>query len=134
MLLITATIGACLTLMFIKLSFTVIRLRRQHKVAFGDGGHQELERAIRVQGNFAEYVPLSLILMICLELNGAPGWVILLLGLMLIVGRGIHAMGLLYNPSNFAKRVLGMQLTFATLAGLVIANSVWVFLKLGAMS
>lgn len=72
MLLITSLIAVVLTMIFIKLSFAVIKLRRQNKVGLGNGGNDDLERAIRAQGNFAEYVPLGIILIACLELNGAP--------------------------------------------------------------
>ena len=62
MLLITSIIAAVLTIIFIKLSFAVIGLRRKNKVGLGSGGHEDLERAIRAQGNFAEYVPFGIIL------------------------------------------------------------------------
>jgi uncharacterized membrane protein YecN with MAPEG domain len=69
MLIVTSFIASVLTVIFIKLSFAVIGLRRKNKVALGDGGKEDLERAIRAQGNFAEYVPFGLILLACLELS-----------------------------------------------------------------
>ena len=72
MLLITSIIVAILTIIFIRLSFAVIGLRRKNKVGLGSGGHEDLERAIRTQANFAEYIPFGVILIACLELNGAP--------------------------------------------------------------
>jgi uncharacterized membrane protein YecN with MAPEG domain len=51
MLLITSVIAAALTIIFIKLSFAVIGLRRKNKVGLGSGGIDDLERAIRAQGN-----------------------------------------------------------------------------------
>ena len=62
MLIVTPLIASALTLIFIRLSFAVIRLRRANRVGLGSGGNEELERAIRAQGNFAEYVPFGLIL------------------------------------------------------------------------
>lgn len=70
MLLITSIIAAVLTIIFVKLSFAVIGLRKKNMVGLGSGGHEDLERAIRAQGNFAEYVPFGMILIACLELNG----------------------------------------------------------------
>lgn len=72
MLLITSIIASVLAIIFIKPSFTVIGLRRKNKIGLGSGGHEDLERAIRAQGNFAEYAPFGIILIACLELNGAP--------------------------------------------------------------
>ena len=122
MLLITSIIAALLTIIFIKLSFAVIALRRKNKVGLGSGGHDDLERAIRAQGNFAEYVPLGLILIACLELNGAPAWLVLIPGIALILGRLIHAKGINEPPPNFSKRVLGMKFTFFTLIALLALN------------
>ena len=125
MLLITSIIAAILTAIFVKLSFAVIGLRRKNKVGLGSGGYDDLERAIRAQGNFAEYVPIGLILIACLELNDAPWWLVILPGMTLIIGRLIHAKGINEPPPNFSSRVLGMKFTFATLISLAILNVAW---------
>ncbi|MBU3581988.1 MAPEG family protein [Polynucleobacter sp. AP-Capit-er-40B-B4] len=125
MLLMTSIIAAILTIIFVKLSFAVIGLRRKNKVGLGSGGYDELERAIRAQGNFAEYVPIGLILIACLELNGAPWWLVILPGITLIIGRLIHAKGINEPPPNFSSRVLGMKFTFGTLITLAILNLGW---------
>ena len=125
MLLMTSIIAAILTIIFVKLSFAVIGLRRKNKVGLGSGGYDDLERAIRAQGNFAEYVPIGLILIACLELNGAPWWLVILPGIALIIGRLIHAKGINEPPPNFSSRVLGMKFTFGTLIALVIFNVAW---------
>ncbi|CAM3740625.1 MAPEG family protein [Polynucleobacter brandtiae] len=127
MLIVTSIIAAVLTIIFIKLSFAVIKWRRKHKVALGNGGFDDLERAIRAQANFSEYVPLGIILIACLELNGAPWWLVSALGITLIVGRLIHAVGIQTPPPDFSKRVLGMQFTFNTLIALVVVNLGWSF-------
>ena len=99
-------------------------------MGLGSGGHEDLERAIRAQGNFAEYVPFGLILIACLELNGAPMWLVLIPGVALIVGRLIHAKGINTPPPDFSKRVLGMKFTFYTLIALVALNLAWTLYKL----
>ena len=131
MLLVTSIIAAVLTVIFIKLSFAVIGLRRKNKVGLGSGGHDDLERAIRAQGNFAEYVPFGIILIACLELNGAPWWLVALPGITLTIGRLFHAVGINQPPPDFSKRVLGMKFTFNTLISLVVLNLGWVVYKLG---
>ena len=125
MLIVTAIIASLLTMIFIKLSFAVIDLRRKNQVGLGSGGHDDLERAIRAQGNFAEYVPLGMILIACLELNGAPWWLVLISGITLIIGRLIHAVGINEPPPHFSKRVIGMKFTFYTLIALVVLNLGW---------
>ena len=132
MLLITAIIASILTIIFIKLSFNVIALRRKNQVGLGSGGHDDLERAIRAQGNFAEYVPFGIILIACLELNGAPWFLVALFGVMLIVGRLIHAKGIRTPPPDFSKRVLGMKFTFSTLIALVFLNLGWLLYRIAS--
>jgi uncharacterized membrane protein YecN with MAPEG domain len=130
MLLITSIITSILTIIFIKLSFAVIALRRKNQVGLGSGGHDDLERAIRAQGNFAEYVPFGIILIACLELNGAPWFLVATPGIALIIGRLIHAKGIYVPPPDFSKRVLGMKFTFYSLIGLVVLNLSWALYRL----
>ena len=132
MLFITSIIASVLTIIFVRLSFAVIRLRRKNKVGLGNGGHEELERAIRAQGNFAEYVPFGIMLIACLEINGAPWWLVAVPGITLIAGRLIHAKGINMPPPDFSQRVLGMKFTFNTLIALVVLNLAWTLYKLVA--
>ena len=130
MLLVTSIIASVLTIILIRLSFAVIGLRIKNKVGLGSGGHEDLERAIRAQGNFAEYVPFGIILLACLELNGAPWWLVAIPGIALIFGRLIHAKGINIPPPDFSKRVMGMKFTFGTLISLVVLNLGWALYRL----
>ena len=130
MLLVTSIIASVLTAIFVKLSFAVIGLRRKNRVGLGSGGYDDLERAIRAQGNFAEYVPFGIILIACLELNGVPWWLVTIPGITLIVGRLIHAQGINEPPPDFSRRVLGMKFTFYTLITLAVLNLGWSLYKL----
>ena len=125
MVLVTSIIASILTAILIKLSFAVIQLRRKNKVGLGSGGHEDLERAIRAQANFAEYVPSGILLIACLELNGAPWWLVAIPGVTLVIGRLIHIKGINTPPPDFSKRVLGMKFTFNTLITLILANLGW---------
>jgi uncharacterized membrane protein YecN with MAPEG domain len=127
---VTAVTAAILGLIFFRLSLNAIKYRRQYKVSLGSGGHDDLERAIRAQANFAEYVPISLILMACLELNAAPWWLVAASGVALIVGRLFHAKGIKELPPNFQNRVLGMKFTLFNLIALAALNIAWVGLRL----
>ena len=73
---VTPIYATLLGLLFIALSVRTIRLRRRHRVAVGDGDNAELRRAMRVHANFAEYIPLALLLVFFVEMDGAPAvWV-----------------------------------------------------------
>jgi uncharacterized membrane protein YecN with MAPEG domain len=126
MLIVTSIFASVLALMFIKLSMDVIGFRRKNKVAIGDGGVAELERAIRAHGNFAEYVPLGLFLIGALELNDAPLELVAPLGVLLVVGRYFHAKGINEPPPEFRNRVRGMKITFAALGLSAVSNIAWV--------
>lgn len=110
----TGLYAAALTGLFVALSLRVIGARRRYRVALG-ASHRMVERAVRAQGNFAEYVPLALILLALLELNGLPAWALHALGVTLLVGRTLHAWGISQEPETFRFRVTGMALTFTVL-------------------
>ncbi len=112
MLIVTPVTASVLTVIFIRLSFAVIRLRRANRVGLGSSGNEELERAIRAQGNFAEYVPPGLILIACLELNGASWWLACIPGITLIIGRLIHAKGINEPPPKRPQSCIGHDLYY----------------------
>ncbi|MBL1456699.1 MAG: MAPEG family protein [Methylophaga sp.] len=106
---ITGMYAALATLMIVALARNVIALRRQHKVALGDGGHQDLLAAIRAHANAVEYLPIGLLLLLLLELSQGPAWLIHLLGSLFIIGRLIHANGV--SKAIITRRIIGMQFT-----------------------
>lgn len=112
---ITPLYVALLTLVFLALSVLVIRERFSVRTSVGDGGHKTLTRRMRVQGNFAEYVPLGLLLMLCVELQGAPAVAVHAMGATLLVGRLCHAIGMSLTPQVFILRQVGILLTFLML-------------------
>ncbi|WP_430513377.1 MAPEG family protein [Pannonibacter phragmitetus] len=117
-LLLSATpiYAGILGLIYIYLSFRVVDRRRSLQLALGDGGDTEMLRRQRVHGNFAEYVPLVLILILMCELQGAPVLLVHALGLAFTIGRISHAYGVSQRKENLIFRMSGMILTFATLA------------------
>ena len=127
---VTSIVASILTIILLRLSTAVIRLRRANKVGIGSGGNEALERAIRAQGNFAEYAPFGIILLACLELNGAPWWLVCIPGITFIIGRLIHAVGINEPPPHYRKRVIGMVFTLNTLKALAVLNLGWTAFKL----
>jgi len=128
---ITALYASLSALLIVRLSLSVIKLRRQNRVSVGDGGNEALQLAIRAHSNAVEYIPIALMLLFMLEFNGAPKLLVHLLGITLLIGRMLHAMGL---PANdLRKRVLGMQITIYLLIGLAIANILFLFSTVAGM-
>ncbi len=112
---ITPLYAAVLGLVFIALSIRTIHLRRRHRVAIGDGNNTELQRAARVHANFAEYVPLALLLIYFAETGGAPALLVHALCIALVCGRLSHAWGVSQPRENFRFRVTGMVMTFSVI-------------------
>lgn len=107
--------AALLALFFIILSGRVIRIRRQERIGVGDSNNMRLRRAIRVHGNFAEYVPISLILAAFVETRQFSPIMVHALCLILIAGRICHAYGVSQEKEDYRFRVMGMVLTFTTI-------------------
>jgi uncharacterized membrane protein YecN with MAPEG domain len=68
----TSTYAAILSLLYVFLSVRVVGLRRAIGVGLTDGGNKLLLRRIRIHANFAEYVPVAVILMILAESQRGP--------------------------------------------------------------
>ncbi len=119
---VTPLYAGLLGLLFVILSIRVIAARFATHVPLGDGGETLLIQRLRVHGNCAEYAPMGLILLAMTELQGAPLWVVHLLGLMLLAGRVLHAVGLGRTPQFILFRRGGMVLTFAMLILAALAN------------
>ena len=117
----TPIYAGILGLLLVLLSADVIRHRLRARVSVGDGADKALAKAIRVQANFAEYAPMGLILLALAEAQGAPLWVVHLLGLMLVAGRFAHAIGYGRTPQIVALRQAGMVLTFTMLTVTALA-------------
>jgi uncharacterized membrane protein YecN with MAPEG domain len=104
-----------LTLLYIALAVRVMRLRRSSQIGIGYGGHPLLERRMRVHANFAEYVPLAIILLAFAEVQGRPAWQLHALGGLLLAGRLLHAYGVSQERENISFRAAGILATFAVL-------------------
>ncbi|GBU13156.1 MAPEG family inner membrane protein [Enterobacterales bacterium] len=110
-------------MLLLKLSFDVVRLRMEYRIATGDGGSYELQTAIRVHGNAVEYLPIGCLLLIMMEMNGAEAWMVHVCGLMLIVGRLFHYYGL--KNREFIWRRNGMAATYISLLLMVVVNIIY---------
>ena len=121
---ITAIFTGVLALMLVGVSIRITVLRAKKKVNLFDGGDPELGAAIRVQGNFIEYVPMALALMGLIEAMGAKSWIVYLLGIALLLARIAHAWGLYFGA--FQGRVVGTTTTWIVIAagGLLVLGLV----------
>lgn len=126
--LIVPAYAAVLGLMFVAISFRVANARRTLRIGLGTGGDRQLERYVRVQGNFAEYVPLALILLTFAEMQAWSAWLVHTLCALLLVARVIHALGVAREPEDIRFRAVGMVTTLSVLLAtsvLLLAGGMW---------
>jgi uncharacterized membrane protein YecN with MAPEG domain len=97
---ITAGYLAVLALLYAVLSMQVVRLRRKNLAAFSDGGSTELRCAIRAHAHFAEYVPITALMVAMLEMSGASGLRVHVLMGALVVARLLHPFGMYAAPNT----------------------------------
>lgn len=112
---VTPVFAALLALIFVYLSVRTILKRRKVKVAVGDGGNVDLQRAQRAHANFIEYVPIALLVLTFLEMRAVGSYVMIGLCSLLFLGRCIHAYGISNPKENYTFRKTGMYMTFASL-------------------
>ncbi|NVN86461.1 MAG: MAPEG family protein [Rhodopseudomonas sp.] len=103
---LTAVYGGIFGLMFVALSIWVVAGRAKDKVHHGDGGVDYLNRRIRAHGNFAEYVPLALLLVGWVEGYGAAPATIHTMLAPLVVARLVHPIGMLMPVASFGQYAL----------------------------
>jgi uncharacterized membrane protein YecN with MAPEG domain len=120
-MIVTAFAAGVLGLLFLILSYRVVQVRQSAKVELGDGGDTLLLARIRAHANFAEYVPICLILIGVVEISYDEAPVALWgIALALIVVRIAHALGMAKRGAN-AARIIGITGTWAVM----LALSLW---------
>ncbi len=123
MLEVTALYASLLGLMAIWLGSRPGLMRGKTKISVGDGGNPELLLAMRRHANFAEWVPITLIVLALMEAQGGPRLAVHIMGALLVVARLLHAQGLTDSITN-PGRAIGAFGTVAVLAVAAIWNLV----------
>ena len=101
-------------LFYFALTAYVVRHRFKEKKIFGHNTDvtSSLHRAIRIHGNFYEYVPFILFMMALDEMSGRSIPMVHAFGMALLVGRLAHFVGLRKTHSSSLPRGAGALLTF----------------------
>ena len=108
---ITALYAGLLTLIAIFLGAAVGAMRGSTGISILHGENMELATRIRRHANFTEAVPLALILLAALELNGASPGLLHGLGIALVVARIAHPLGLHHDNIRNPLRGIGAGVT-----------------------
>ncbi len=117
---LTLTYAPMLALIFCVLALLVVIQRRRTNVPYGDGDNPVLRGAVRAHGNFAEYVPIAIILLALLEYTGFNELLLNGLYILLILARISHATAM-FSPVKsrlyFLTRVFGALSTWLIILG-----------------
>lgn len=108
-----APYAGLLGLLMIVLSFRISLARVRAGVSLGWGEDRVLKERVRAFGNFAEWVPLALLLLLMAQAADAPGRALHIAGALLLAGRVLHPLGLASDRLFTPFRFLGMVGTYA---------------------
>jgi len=116
---------ALLALLILTLAYLVVKKRMHFKVGIGDEGNEPLLLAIRTHANAIEYIPIALLLLICVENTWQLAWLTHLMGSVLLLGRILHAVGLSQKSGRSKPRFFGILLTWIMIFVSAIAVIAW---------
>lgn len=117
---ITLITAGTMGLWFFVLTYRVIRSRQT--ASDSDADRTRIERRVRGHANFAEYTPLTLVLIGLAEFSGANVYVVWLGAILLISGRLLHGYTFAFMDFNRIGRVGGTLLTTLSLLFMSLAN------------
>lgn len=111
--------GLC-TILVVFLAVRVAQWRFRHKIGLGDGGDRELLKRVRAHANAVENMPLALILLGGMELNGYSSNLIHGFGGVLVLSRIAHAWGLSHSSGTSRGRFLGSLFTWLLMLAMAV--------------
>lgn len=112
---VTPLYAGLLALLYVVLTINVIRGRWRMRIGLGDGGEKQMQKLVRAHGNFSEYAPLVVVLLLLLELAQLSPQLLHALGGAFVVGRILHAIGIGRSAGTSAGRMIGTILTLTVL-------------------
>lgn len=114
---VTAACAALCGLLILVLALRVSLLRNRFRIALGDGGNDQLMRAIRSHANTVEFVPIFVILSLCYELQAGARWPLVTVVVLFLFARVSFAIGLSLTAVHPLRRV-GAGLSYLSLLSL----------------
>lgn len=113
---VTLYFVAGFALIHVVITMLVGAARVPNQVHFYDEGDLALRRNMRAHANFTENLPMALIAMAAAELSGTPAVWIVLGGLVLLAGRGMHY-HIIRTKGWGPTRAVSMLMTLIPIAG-----------------
>lgn len=117
---ITGLYVALGVLLVLVLAIRVVLRRWTARIGIGDGDDKELRKRIRAHGNAIEYLPLGLLALLLLDLDGTTPLLLHACGSTLIVARVAHALGLSRTGGTSPERFAGIGLTLLVMLAMAV--------------
>ena len=114
-------------LMILSMAIFVAKRRSATKIQLGDGGNDDMLSAMRVMGNYGEYAPIVMMMLLVLEIMGGTPTLLHSMGIIFTAGRLAHWQGLASSPGISKGRGIGTTLTFLTILIGIVACLIGVF-------
>ncbi len=121
--------GIC-AIIYAILTIRTILGRFKHKISIGHGSNPVFERVVRAHGNFSEYTPFILFLLALLELRNMSPYFLHTAGIILVLARVIHAVGITQGKNENVLRPLGM---IPTIGLLFVTGVINIYLYVGTL-
>ncbi len=118
---VTTLYALPLIAIFFPLWIAVSSARSNLNCSIGDNGDKSLLFVIRKHGNFIEWVPFVLVLMILAEAQGTGAVWLHAAGILLVIGRLAHPFGLKIDNAAHPLRYVGNGSNMLSVAILAVA-------------
>ena len=119
---ITTLSAVALSFILFVLALRVIGFRRSEGVSLGDGGKDNLQRAMRGQANLIEYALFATILIFLAEIQGGFSFALALIATLFVIGRMLHGYAMGFTKNWSFGRLYGTHLTLWPLLALMLLN------------
>lgn len=125
---ITLLYTSLITILSIFLAFKVGITRGKTNTLLGEGDSSELLQSIRSHGNLMESAPITLILLLMLEMQSVADWKLHLIGSSFFLFRILHAYGISISRESTPYRVVGALGSWVLMLGMSIYG-VYIYLS-----
>jgi uncharacterized membrane protein YecN with MAPEG domain len=121
---IVAIYAAINALIMLVLGMLVVRARVKTRTEIGDGNDPAMIGPLRAHANNTETVPMAIVLLLVLYALGEGAVMLHIIGILLTLGRLLHAFGLSRSIGTSIGRFGGMVLTWLAYI-IAIADVLW---------
>ncbi|GHD49895.1 hypothetical protein SAMN05216429_112136 [Marinobacter persicus] len=125
---ITAVFAAVTGLLLLVLSAHVVKYRLKYRQGLGVNNDPDFEASVRAHANLIEHAPLGLLMLGLAEINGVSATLVYWSGMALVVGRILHAWGMINGRGGPHKaRMIGILLTWLSIlvVAILLLWNVW---------